>query len=127
MHHADPCAGRRRMFGPHVKIGFGGWREECEASPSCCDNSNILDGIVVGRDLRRIADPEARPHRGRNHWHRVGVGKSREETFSIHSLRCYRGRPVVGFLLTKAVEYAGNVALPAYEVERFNVLSVVES
>lgn len=101
----------------HVKIRFRGWREKREAPSSCCDNRDILDGIVVGRDFRRIANPQAWLRRRRNEWHRVFLDEPREVAVSDQTLRGNCKRPVIALLLTKACQNPGNVALTSDEVE----------
>src|SRR3982751_1238025 len=118
MHHADPRARGRRIMRSHVEISFGGrWKEGKAAAPSCNDG-HILDRIVMGRDLRRIADPQARLRGGRNQWQWVRPGESREVAFCNHALRRYREGPVAFLLLSKSGDYPGNIALSAREIHR---------
>jgi hypothetical protein len=105
------------MMRSHVKIRFRAWWEECEAPPSRSHNSDVLDGIVVRCDLRRIADPQARFRRGRNQWHWMRPAKSRKVAFREHALCCHRTRPVTILLLTKSGDNPGDIPLSAYEIE----------
>ena len=52
--------------------------------------------------------------------------KSGEMAFRDHALRGHRKGLVAVLLLAKSGDDAGDIALPAYEIERLDVLSIVE-
>jgi len=127
VNHADRNARRGELQRPEIKIADLVGREHSESPPPGDDHRDILVGIVVGRDLRRIADPQARCRAVRDVVQRMALGETGDDAFGDNALRGQRTGPGLVRLLPQRGEQRGQARACPGEVQGQAVGRVVKA
>ena len=124
--HAYRRSGGSRVRRTHVQILFGLRREEREAAPSGDHHCDIVDRIIVCRDLGCISDPQPGLGLVRNQRHGVGGLKAGDVVIGNQPLHDHRKGPLRRRLLPEHGKKNRQACPPPKEIQRKAFVSVVK-